>query len=155
MLITFALLPTYPPPCLLKSCKLKNYETYFQSRGCNFFKSGEQSWKISKYFNLYWTPFSVYLLIYLAISDNLRLSLSSIRVQVEVGEGNLFVFKTNPLVFYFFRSVRSSRTCLGQQKKLRDILQEREGTSLNYFEVFVNYIEQFSQSMLLYLGLFW
>ena len=38
-------------------------------------------------------------------------------------------------------------------KKLRDVQQEREGTSLNYFKVFFNYIEQFSQSILLYLSL--
>ena len=40
------------------------------------------------------------------------------------------------------------------RKKLRDVLQEREGTSLNYFEVFYNYIEPFlrpSRSILLYL----
>ena len=35
------------------------------------------------------------------------------------------------------------------KKKLRDVLQERKGTSLNYFEVY--YIEQFSRSILLYL----
>ena len=50
-------------------------------------------------------------------------------------------------------------------EKLRDVQQEREGTSLNYFKVFFNYIEQFSRSILLYLtlscyisvyhGLFW
>ena len=38
-------------------------------------------------------------------------------------------------------------------KKLRDVLQEREGTSLNYLEVFSNYIEQFSWSILVYLAL--
>ena len=32
-------------------------------------------------------------------------------------------------------------------KKLRDVLQEREDTSLNYFKVFLNYIEHFSQSI--------
>ena len=37
--------------------------------------------------------------------------------------------------------------------KLRDVQQEREGTSLNYFKVFLNYIKQFSQSILLYLDL--
>ena len=33
---------------------------------------------------------------------------------------------------------------MGKQltKKLRDVQQEREGTSLNYFKVFFNYIEQ-------------
>ena len=36
-------------------------------------------------------------------------------------------------------------------KKLQDVLQERDGTSLNYFEVISSYIEQFSQSILLYL----
>ena len=38
-------------------------------------------------------------------------------------------------------------------KKLRDILQEREVASLNYFKVFSNYIKQFSRTILLYLGL--
>ena len=38
-------------------------------------------------------------------------------------------------------------------EKLRDVLQEREGKSLNYFKVYFNYIEQFSCSILLYLGL--
>ena len=42
---------------------------------------------------------------------------------------------------------------LKTEKKLRDVLQEREGTSLNYFKVHSNYIEQFSQSILLYLAL--
>ena len=37
-------------------------------------------------------------------------------------------------------------------KKLRDIQQECEGTSLNYFKVYFNYIEQLSRSLLLYLG---
>ena len=43
------------------------------------------------------------------------------------------------------------------QKKLRDVLQEREGTSLNYIKVLFNYIEQFSRSILIfvYLCLFW
>ena len=41
------------------------------------------------------------------------------------------------------------------QKKLRDVQQEREGTSLNYFKVFFNYIEQYSQSILLFLALCW
>ena len=40
-----------------------------------------------------------------------------------------------------------------QYKKLRDVLQEREGTSLNYFEEFSNYIEQFSWSISVYLAL--
>ena len=31
-----------------------------------------------------------------------------------------------------------------ETEKLRDVLQEREGTSLNYLEIFSNYIEQFS-----------
>ena len=38
-------------------------------------------------------------------------------------------------------------------KKLRDVQQEREGTSLNYFKVVFNYIKQFSWSVLLYLVL--
>ena len=38
-------------------------------------------------------------------------------------------------------------------KKLRDVQQEREGTSLNYFKIFFNYIKQFYWSILLYLGL--
>ena len=51
------------------------------------------------------------------------------------------------------------------KKKLRDVQQEREGTSLNYFNVRFNYIEQFSRSIShhlalswfisVYLGLFW
>ena len=40
-------------------------------------------------------------------------------------------------------------------KKLRDVLQEREGTSLNCFKVFLNYIEQFPRSISVYLSLFW
>ena len=43
---------------------------------------------------------------------------------------------------------RSFGTSPPPKKKLRDVLQEREGTSLNY-------IEQFSQSILLYLALSW
>ena len=39
-------------------------------------------------------------------------------------------------------------------KKLRDILQEREGTSLNYFKIFFNYIENFFWSVSLYLALY-
>ena len=39
-------------------------------------------------------------------------------------------------------------------KKLRDVLQEREGTSLNYLKVYFIYIEQISRSILLYLY-FW
>jgi len=38
-------------------------------------------------------------------------------------------------------------------KKLRDVLQEREGTSLNYFKVFFDYIEQFSRSVSVCLSL--
>ena len=38
-------------------------------------------------------------------------------------------------------------------KKLRDVLQEREGTSLNYFKIFFYYIKQFSLSIFLYLAL--
>ena len=37
---------------------------------------------------------------------------------------------------------------------IQDILQEREGTSLNYFKVNSNYIEQLSQSILFNLALF-
>ena len=43
-----------------------------------------------------------------------------------------------------------------EEKKLRDVLQEREGTSLKYFKIFFNWIEQIfgtSHSILLYLGL--
>ena len=40
-------------------------------------------------------------------------------------------------------------------KKLRDVQQERESTSLNYFKVIFNYIKQFSWSILVYLGLSW
>ena len=40
-----------------------------------------------------------------------------------------------------------------KEKKLRDVQQEREGASSNYFKVFFNYIEQFSWSILLYLSL--
>ena len=47
-------------------------------------------------------------------------------------------------------------------KKLQDVQQEREGTSLNYFKVIFNYIKQFSWSIALscstvsvYLSLFW
>ena len=43
-------------------------------------------------------------------------------------------------------------------KKLRDVLQEREGTSLNYLEVFLTISNNFfgpSISILLYLGLSW
>ena len=40
-------------------------------------------------------------------------------------------------------------------KKLRDVQQEREGTSLNYFKVIFNYIKQFSWSILVYLGASW
>ena len=40
-----------------------------------------------------------------------------------------------------------------QNKKLGDVLQEREGTSLNYFKEFFNYIKQFSRSIFLYLCL--
>ena len=40
-----------------------------------------------------------------------------------------------------------------QVQKLRDVQQEREGTSLNYFKIILNYIEQFSQSISLYLAL--
>ena len=39
------------------------------------------------------------------------------------------------------------------REKLRDVLQERKGTSLNYFKVFFIYIEQFSRSIFVYLGL--
>ena len=44
-----------------------------------------------------------------------------------------------------------------QIQKLRDVQQEREGTSLNYIKVLFNYIEQFSRSILIfvYLCLFW
>ena len=38
-------------------------------------------------------------------------------------------------------------------EKLRDVQQEREGTSLNYFKVIFNYIKQFFCSILFYLGL--
>ena len=38
-------------------------------------------------------------------------------------------------------------------KKLRDVLQERKGTRLNYFKEFFNYIKQFSWSIFLYLCL--
>ena len=38
-------------------------------------------------------------------------------------------------------------------KKLQDVQQEREGTSLNYFKVIFNYIKQFSWSIILYLVL--
>ena len=38
------------------------------------------------------------------------------------------------------------------QEKLRDVLQEREGTSLNYF---FNYIERYSWSILVYLAQSW
>ena len=40
-----------------------------------------------------------------------------------------------------------------EEEKLRDVLQEREGTSLNYWEVFSNYIGQFSWSISVYLAL--
>ena len=40
-------------------------------------------------------------------------------------------------------------------KKLRDVQQEREGTSLNYFKVFFKYIEQLSCSISLYLPISW
>ena len=39
-------------------------------------------------------------------------------------------------------------------KKLRHILQEREGTSLNYFKVFSKDIEQLSRSISVCLGLY-
>ena len=39
------------------------------------------------------------------------------------------------------------------QKKLRDVLQERESTSLNYFKEFFSYIKQFSWSIFLNLYL--
>ena len=53
-----------------------------------------------------------------------------------------------------FRSASSSKLA-HVKKKLRDVLQEREGTSLNYFKLFPNYIEQNSRSILLQLGLLW
>ena len=40
-----------------------------------------------------------------------------------------------------------------RMEKLRDVQQEREGTSLNYFNVFFNYIKQLPRSIFLYLGL--
>ena len=43
----------------------------------------------------------------------------------------------------------------GLKKNLRDVLQEREGTYLNYFKVFYNYIKQFSRCIPLYLCPFW
>ena len=55
-----------------------------------------------------------------------------------------------------FHIVRKSSLLIRIQK-LRDVLQEREGTSLNYIKVLFNYIEQFSRSILIfvYLCLFW
>ena len=48
----------------------------------------------------------------------------------------------------FFDSSRHSMRKINERykktkKKLRDVQQEREGTSLNYFKVFFNYIKQF------------
>ena len=37
----------------------------------------------------------------------------------------------------------------GLKKKIRDLLQEREDTSLNYLKLFSNYIEQNSRAILL------
>ena len=48
------------------------------------------------------------------------------------------------------------RKCKNWKKKLRDVQQEREGTSLNYFKIFFNYIKQIfgpSHSIFLCLGL--
>ena len=53
---------------------------------------------------------------------------------------------------FFDPSTPSMRKgCDGGEKKLRDVLQEHEGTSLNYFKVYFNYIEQISRPILLYL----
>ena len=41
------------------------------------------------------------------------------------------------------------------KEKLQDIQQESEGTSLSYFNIFLNYIEQFSRSFSLSLALCW
>ena len=64
-----------------------------------------------------------------------------------------------PLLFYHVSRMQRSISTINayqiEQKKLRDVQQEREGTSLNYFEVFFNNIKQFFRSILLYLGLSW
>ena len=61
--------------------------------------------------------------------------------------------KSKIVLSFFWQSkcTRSYKLC-SYKKKLRDIQQEREGTSLNYFKVYFNYIEQLSRSLLLYLG---
>ena len=49
---------------------------------------------------------------------------------------------------WFEYILQTNQGRLQKTKKLRDVLQEREGTSLNYFKVFFNYIKQFSWSLL-------
>ena len=56
-------------------------------------------------------------------------------------------------LIFFYKILFYKKVSLIFTEKLRDVLQEREGTSLNYSKVFLNYMGQFSQSISVYLAL--
>ena len=70
------------------------------------------------------------------------------------------MFNRNKERFQFIDLFGSNKVLVREKfwvskKKLRDVQQEREGTRLNYFKVFSNYIEQFSWSISVYLSPSW